>query len=310
MSRTGLTDVQLQEVYNGERGEAFDQLILSLLRKGKLSKAMKKKVYDKELFSQMFTHRSVNEEINYEFHEFLGDLVVNKSIGQYLSRRFPQLRCPAGVRVITRLKINLVSKKVLAEVADSLGFWDFITGTMEYRTTKKKSMLEDVFEAIMGMIEQQIDEKCCKPDKEGRVTSGGGYKVCYNIIQTILDTYPICGGLPGADGVQVGLLDYLLLVDPKTRLKELFDSRKTELGKVKYRSERDGRLCHTTVFAENGQSNRGMRFSQPMRLGTGTAALQADSQQAAATMGLAFLKKQGITKAMPPFYQKFCKRIR
>ena len=310
MSHTGLTDVQLQEVYNGERGEAFDRLILSLLRKGKLSKAMTKKVYDKELFSQMFTHRSVNEQLNYEFHEFLGDLVVNKSIGQYLSRRFPQLRCPEGVRVITRLKINLVSKKVLAEVAESLGFWDFISATMEYRMTKKKPMMEDVFEAIMGMIEQQIDEKCCKPDKEGRVTSGGGYKVCYNIIQTILDTYPICGGLPGADGVQVGLLDYLLLVDPKTRLKELFDSRKTELGKVKYRSERDGRLCHTTVFAENGQSNRGMRFSQPMRLGTGTAALQADSQQAAATMGLAFLKKQGITKAMPPFYQKFCKRIR
>ena len=309
MSHTGLTDVQLQEVYNGERGEAFDRLILSLLRKGKLSTAMTKKVYDKELFSQMFTHRSVNEQLNYEFHEFLGDLVVNKSIGQYLSRRFPQLRCPEGVRVITRLKINLVSKKVLAEVAESLGFWDFISATMEYRMTKKKPMMEDCFEAIMGMIEQQIDEKCCKLDKAGRVTSGGGYKVCYNIIQTILDTYPICGGLPGADGVQEGLLDYLLLVDPKTRLKELFDSRKTELGKVKYRSERDGRLCHTTVFAENGQSSRGMRFSQPMRLGTGTAALQADSQQAAAKMGLEFLKKQGITKAMPPFYQKFCKRV-
>lgn len=309
MSHTGLTDVQLQEVYNGERGEAFDRLILSLLRKGKLSTAMTKKVYDKELFSQMFTHRSVNEQLNYEFHEFLGDLVVNKSIGQYLSRRFPQLRCPEGVRVITRLKINLVSKKVLAEVAESLGFWDFISATMEYRMTKKKPMMEDCFEAIMGMIEQQIDEKCCKLDKSGRVTSGGGYKVCYNIIQTILDTYPICGGLPGADGVQAGLLDYLLLVDPKTRLKELFDSRKTELGKVKYRSERDGRLCHTTVFAENGQSSRGMRFSQPMQLGTGTAALQADSQQAAAKMGLTFLKKQGITKAMPPFYQKFCKRV-
>jgi len=297
----GLSEDQLNEEYIGERGESFNQLILSLLRKGKLSKTMTDKIYDKNLFSQIFTHKSISE-INYEFHEFLGDLVVNKSIGQYLSRRFPQLRCPEGVRVITRLKINLVSKKVLAEVAESLGFWDFISSTMEYRMTKKKPMMEDCFEAFMGLVEQQIDEKCCKHDKDGRVTSGGGYKICYNIIQNILDEYPICGALPGKDGIQKGLLNYYLLVDPKTRLKELFDSRKTELGKVKYHSERDEKLCHTNVFAENSDKN----YNKPFIIGSGTAALQSDSQQAAAAIALVFLKKKGISKPIPPFYAKFC----
>jgi len=164
MAHLGLTEQEMQEEYIGNRGDAFDQLILSLLRKGKLTKTLIGKVFDKNLFSQIFTHPSISEE-NYEYYEFLGDLVVNKSIGQYLTRRFPQLRCPQGVRVLTRLKINLVSKKVLAEFAESLGFWDYISATQEYRMTKKKPMLEDCFEAFMGALEQQIDEVCCKPDQ-------------------------------------------------------------------------------------------------------------------------------------------------
>ena len=332
MSHLGLTEDELNEEYIGERGEAFNQLILSLLRKGKLTKTLVDKVFDKSLFSQIFTHPSISEE-NYEYYEFLGDLVVNKSIGQYLSRRFPQLRCPQGVRVLTRLKINLVSKKVLAEFAESLNFWDFISATQEFRLTKKKPMLEDCFEAFMGALEQQIDEVCCKTDKAGRFTSGGGYKICYNIIQNVLDKYPICGGLPNKDGVQIGKLKYKELVDPKTRLKELFDLKRNELGKVKYQSVRNEQLCNTEVYADRKQiwsdeikkwvsqstispsynlrnliRNHGNMPipSEKIVLGHGTAALQADSQQAAALQALILLNRAGFSRPPPAHYAMFC----
>jgi dsRNA-specific ribonuclease len=307
MAHLGLTEQEMQEEYIGDRGDAFDQLILSLLRKGKLTKTLIGKVFDKNLFSQIFTHPSISED-NYEYYEFLGDLVVNKSIGQYLTRRFPQLRCPQGVRVLTRLKINLVSKKVLAEFAESLGFWDYISATQEYRMTKKKPMLEDCFEAFMGALEQQIDEVCCKPDKAGRFTSGGGYKICYNIIQNVLDSYPICGGLPNEHGVQDGKLKYEELVDPKTRLKELFDKHRDTIGKVKYASTREEQLCHTEVYADfSKMTTRSMMPGMSkLTLGHGTAALQADSQQAAAKEALIFLKNRGFSRLPPAHYAMFC----
>ena len=185
MAHTGLTEEQLSEEYIGPRDESFDQLILSILGRGKLSKKLVDIVFDKELFSKVFTHKSIDEENNYEYYEFIGDLTINKIIGIYLTRRFPQLRCTAGVRVLTRLKINLVSKKVLADWAESLGFWPFISATREFRETKKKPMMEDVLEAIMGMLEKQIDEKCCKPGKNGQFTSVGGYRICSNILKSV-----------------------------------------------------------------------------------------------------------------------------
>jgi len=304
MAHTGLTEEQLSEEYIGPRDESFDQLILSILGRGKLSKKLVDIVFDKELFSKVFTHKSIDEENNYEYYEFIGDLTINKIIGIYLTRRFPQLRCTAGVRVLTRLKINLVSKKVLAVWAESLGFWPFISATREFRETKKKPMMEDVLEAIMGLLEQQIDEKCCKPGKNGQFTSGGGFRICYNILKSVLDTFPICGGLPDEFGVQTKPLKYTELVDPKTRLKELFDKHRDALGKVKYTSERDGQLCHSEVYADMSQV-QGARRSR-WNMGRGTAALQADSRQAASEQALAFLKQRGYTRAIPDYYARFC----
>ena len=322
------SDEALQKVYEGARDETFDKLILSLLKKGKLRSDLRDKIFSRETFSRVFTHPSANPEQNYEYHEFLGDLVVNKSIGQYLTRRFPQLRCREGVRVLTRLKINLVSKKILSEFAETCDFWPFISATMEYRTTKKKPMLEDCFEAVLGLIEELVDETCRTSDSRGRVVSGAGYMIGYNIIENILDSYPICGGYPDPQsGVQTGRLVYSELVDPKTRLKELFDFHRAEIGKVKYFSSREpisdgseNTLCHTSVCSlppedefgrtrrppwGNGRKERikGKNYHQ---LGKGIAALQADSQQAAAKQALTFFAQLGIKKEMPQYYAKFC----
>jgi hypothetical protein len=165
-------------------------------------------------------------------------------------------------------------------------------------------MMEDVLEAIMGLLEQQIDEKCCKPDKSGQFTSGGGFRICYNILKSVLDTFPICGGLPNKEGVQTKPLKYADLVDPKTRLKELFDKHRDTLGKVKYSSDRDGQLCHSEVYADMSQV-QGARRSR-WNMGRGTAALQADSRQAASEQALAFLKQRGYTRAIPDYYARFC----
>ena len=44
---------------------------------------------------------------NYEPIEILGDSIVNCCIVWYLSRRFPQLNCQDGVKIIARLKIDM-----------------------------------------------------------------------------------------------------------------------------------------------------------------------------------------------------------
>ena len=151
MAHLGLSEDELSKVYQAERGTAFNRLILSLLSKGKLKKEHIKIIFDpansdsRGEFERVFTHKSADEENNYESNEFLGDLVLNHCIGKYLSKRFPQLDCAPGVRVITRLKINLVSKKYLSQFAENLGFWDYIKATMEYRMTKKKANIRRLF---------------------------------------------------------------------------------------------------------------------------------------------------------------------
>ena len=321
------SDDSQKELYEAARDGSFDKLILSLLEKGKLHRSLREKIFDRDTFAMAFTHPSASETNNYEYHEFLGDLLVNKSIGQYLTERFPQLRCREGVRVLTRLKINLVSKKVLSGFAEECGFWRFIAATMEYRNTKKKPMLEDCFEAVLGLIEELVDEKCRKPDSGGRVVRGGGYMIGYNIVKSILDKHPICGGYPNPKtGMQSGRLIYCDLVDPKTRLKELFDCHRAIIGKVKYFSQREpmndgseNTLSHTFVYSEPPVENRSpirppwgnsrkerMNNKTYHKLGFGIAALQADSQQAAAAQALIFLTSRNISKQMPAYYAKFC----
>jgi len=301
MAHTGLSEDELNKEYIGDRGQVFFDFVMNRIQMGDLSLKLMKKIFDKDRFSKIFTHPSISGD-NYEYDEWYGDAVVYHAIVVILKERFPQLRCPQGVRVLTRLKIILVSKKVLAEFAEMLGFWDFISATAEFRLTKKKPMLEDCFEAFMGGIEQQIDDICCKKDKNGKLVVGGGFRICHIIIRKILDKYPICGGLPNENGVQEGKLIYEELVDPKTRLKELFDLKRDQLGKVKYSSQRDGQLCHTEVYAD-ATHIRGNR----VLIGKGTAALQADSQQAAAKKALALLKKQGFVRPPPAHYAMFCK---
>jgi hypothetical protein len=91
-------------------------------------------------------------------------------------------------------------------------------------------------------------------------------------------------------------------------LKELFDKHRDTIGKVKYASTREEQLCHTEVYADfSKMTTRSMMPGMSkLTLGHGTAALQADSQQAAAKEALIFLKNRGFSRLPPAHYAMFC----
>ena len=272
------------EIYSGERGINFEDMIRGILKKGKLKEEYINRIITngKELYSQAFTHPTANPNNNYEPLELLGDSIVNCCIVWYLSRRFPQLNCQDGVKIIARLKINLVSKKIFADFGDQLNFWKYVSADTETRDTKMKKTLEDVFEAFFGATQKLIDSE---------IRMGVGYSICYNIITNLFDTLHIS-------------LKYVDLYDAKTRLKEVFDFFKETIGQIKYENERVERIQFVKVFRLYTDS-RGKK--QKILLGEGSAALKPDAQQKAATRALEYLNREGrFIKEVPEIYKKLC----
>ena len=318
---SALSEQEMAVVYSGSRGKDFKDLLLSVLELTSLNKKYYSKLLDEEgmmKFSAAFTHPSAADTTkrwtNYEWSEFTGDSIANHSVVEYIALRFPEFDGDSdAVRVGTRVKINTVSKATFCELARSLGFWPFISATMEFRTTKMRPLLEDSFEAFLGTLSHLVDRKIRTRDSKGRVQLGAGFQFCFEIVRDVLDGVEICGGLPNADGVQLGKLRYDDLVDWITQLKELFDLREMQdqFGKVKYQCERvrnpdnpTESRCYTDVFASGGTAGT-MRGR--LKMGHGTAALQADSKQQAAKHAVLYMRKQGYTRPMRPAYAKFCK---
>ena len=281
------------EFFYGDSGDNFIRLIVGLLRRAHMKRSLIEKILDKEgmeIYSRAFTHKTINEKDNYEFLEILGDATVNKSVIWYLSRRFPNLNCPDGVKVIARLKINLVSKKTFADFGMGLNFWNFVSCDRETKETKMRKTLEDVFEAFFGATELLIDQK---------IKQGSGYLICYNLIESLYNELDIS-------------LKYEDLYDAKTRLKELFDyfskvGTERPIGKLIYENERvqvdeQHRIQKVWISREI----QGPRGRQKQLMGEGNAALLPDAQQKAADVAIKFLNRQGYIKPVPEFYMTFC----
>lgn len=285
-----------QGIYFGDRGEEFKRLIVSLLNKGKLKKRYIRILTTPESmeeFSSAFTSELVDEDNNYQVYEQLGDLTGNKFIVWYMYRRFPQLKCAKGVKVVARLRINYGAKQSFSDIAKGLGFWPFITATNELRQRKMKPLLEDVFEAVLGVIETILDRE---------IKHGIGYALVYRILESIFDKKDIS-------------LRYDDLYDAKTRLKELFDVYESALGPLVYKEGKTETLTISSVYRvdggkyeerANGTINKkriiGGRY---VLMGTGKAALKADSQQNAASIALRNLKQSGYVKLPPKIYRQF-----
>ncbi len=308
-------------------GPGFKKLIFALLKRGKIKQATREEIWElsKDLFIQAFTHPSVNEDCNYEILEMAGDSIVYISVIQYLKSRLPACNCPAGVRILTRLKIDWVSKKMLFTKAESLGFWNFVHATIPVRNSERKSILEDVFEATLQAIFESVKiYKIQKTVKEGKaregkpVDAGLAFSVITHLTRSLYDEIPICGKLPTTmctdvhnidNGYmqQTGSLDYALLVDPKTRLKELADVWSHKLGKI-YTEVTEievGEYTQKQMRLYVKKKGREINLVRP-GVTVKSASLQKDAHQLAAEEALEALHTQGIRRAMPPCYAKFC----
>ena len=194
-------DMEVEKVLiHGTRGIEFKLFIQSLLSRSKLSKKnIDFLTNDKNIkyYETAFTHRNVDLDNNYEFYELMGDVTCNKIIVWYIKERFPFLNNMNGVKVIARLRINLVSKKTFSKWAEKLDFERFISYDEETKAKQNMSVLEDCFEAFFGVTELLINEHF----------KAGGYHFAFQILSSIIDEEKIS-------------LNYTDLYDPITRLKE------------------------------------------------------------------------------------------
>lgn len=284
-------------IYLGKRDYSFKQMITTILKDAGLSKdCMRIILTDKTwgIFSDVFTSDTVNAKNNYQIYEQLGDLSANKFIVMYMYQRFPQLRKTNCVKIVARLRINYGAKKSFSEIARKLGFWPFVSANLESRQRKMKSLLEDVFEAFIGAIELIVDSHT--------KTIGCGFSVVYKVLSYLFDRIHIS-------------LKYEDLYDPKTRLKEMFDSNLEQLGPLVYECQRDEMkgVVHCEVFRMKDpvyyvnprtgleQKNKVLSGTKIL-IGKGYACLKQDAQQFAANSAIKTINRMGIYKKIDPVY--------
>lgn len=282
MSVKSTNSDEVKVIYYGSRGSDFKELIFNLLKEAKLKMHYINMLVDDDslaVYSKAFTSDTADINDNYEVFEQLGDISANKFIVWYMHRRFPQLMCPQGVKVVARLRINYGAKQSFSSIAENLGFWNFITASEEERSRCKKPLLEDAFEAFIGATEYLIDTKI----REECV----GYSVVYNILESLFDKIHIS-------------LKYEDLYDAKTRLKELFDFFGSDvLGTLKYDSVKnmEEKITCSTIILELGRKKE--------ILAEGMASLKIDAEQKAAVKAIENLRRRGFSKPVPPIYSFF-----
>jgi len=269
-------------IINGSRGNDFKDMLMKILKKSKLKEKYINILLTEESLKEYgiaFTSKSASETDNYEVYEQLGDLSANKFIVSYMYNRFPQLRCSEAVKIVARLRIVYGSKNTFYQIAESMGFWEYISASEEQRNSEKKKLLEDTFEAFIGTTEYILDTK---------IKNGVGYAVVYEILKSLFDEIKIS-------------LSYEDLYDAKTRLKELFDfynKGENNIGSIVYEETKDleAKLTISTVYRKT--------MTEKEYLGHGVASLKADAQQKASIVALVTLRRKGITKPVADIYEK------
>jgi len=270
------------------RDVKFTGFISNLLKKVYFLKDLKLEANDMYIFAKAFTHPDVSKD-NYEFLETLGDNTNNKCILWYLSNRFPQLNCPDGIDIITKLKINIIKTESFSSFAEELGFFNYISLYQKDQlgNWEKKEILEDVFEAFFAAVEIVINRK---------YKHGMGYIACYKLMSIILDTKEYN-------------IQYTDIVLAKTRLKELFDSRK-EI-KITYSTNsviQQNDKIYTSFILESrliGDTySQYKKIGNPPIFGKGTTDKQAEED--VSKKAIEYYKSMNIIKHIPKEYLKFC----
>ncbi|CCV02117.1 RNAseIII [Invertebrate iridovirus 25] len=273
-------------IYYGPRDDSFKDFLIKIFKyTGVTNEYLLRYVNDQTLplFNIAFTSSSADEYNNYEPFEQMGDSTIGKFIVWSSYEKFPQLRGKSeAVEIVARMKINLGSKDNLSQIAEDLGMWDFISASDELRHRSKKKLLEDVFEALIGVIEFIIldysDSNTSQP--------GLAYQLVYALLSKLFERYTL-------------KIDYNTLVDSKNRLKGVFDQYKEQLGsEAVYKTERvmknDKNIFVSKVYDKNGNF-----------LGEGAAALKKDAEKKASEMAITTLERKGFKKIIPILYSTF-----
>jgi len=274
------------EIYYGPRDDSFKDFLSEIFKFSGVTEAYLNKYINDEtipFFNMAFTSSSADELHNYEPFEQMGDSTIGKFIVWSSYEKFPQLRGKSeAVEIIARMKIILGSKDNLSQIAEDLGMWNFISASEEFRYRSKKKLLEDVFEALIGTIEFIIYSFTSSNHNQ----PGLAYQLVYSLLLRLFEPYTL-------------KIDYNTLVDPKNRLKGVFDQYKDQLGlEIIYKSERimkhDKHFFITKVYDKHGNF-----------LGEGAAALKKDSEKKASEMAILTLEKKGFKKTIPGLYSTF-----
>lgn len=282
ITRTSLHSV---EGYYGPRDQTFLKFLKLTLKKASDDDFVDKYVNDDTmpLFHMAFTSSSVDEASNYETFEQMGDATIGKFIVWNSYEQFPQLRGKSdAVEIVARMKINMGSKESLSQIAEDLGMWPFISASEDLRHRSKKKLLEDVFEAFVGVTEFIILEN----SDPNRSQPGLAYSFMYRLLKTIFEPYLLT-------------INYGVLVDPKNRLKGVFDQYREKLGmSAVYKTEdsfkNDKRIFLTKVYDAHNNF-----------LGEGAASLKKESEKKASEMAIQTLERKGYKKTIPGLYQAF-----
>lgn len=165
-------------------------------------------------FVKAFTHRSFDPINNYEYFETLGDATLNKCVVWYFHRRFPELKETENPSyVLTTLKIHNVSKEIFSELSLELGldkyirYRDIPDPKKQYkRVVIDQKLISDVFEAVMGCLEDVIDDTEKIPCM--------GVAPVYNILYTAMNR------------VKNISLNIEKMVDSKSQITQIFQKRK------------------------------------------------------------------------------------
>lgn len=115
---------------------------------------------DAGLLNIALTHRSASAKNN-ERMEFLGDAVLSFVIATQLFEQYP--RVDEGE--LSRLRANLVNETVLAEMAAEFALGDYLqlgSGELKSGGARRKSILADAFEALIGAVYLDSDITRCQ----------------------------------------------------------------------------------------------------------------------------------------------------
>lgn len=252
---------------------------------------IKRKVY--KSFEIVFVHKSYNQDSmsgdNYEIHEFLGDPLLNSCVAHYIHNRFPKI---VSIKWLTRLKHNFMSQKMCAKFAEQLGFFRFIKYAkrveveLEDRSESNKvymSLLEDVFEAFIGKLNEVVNEE---------TKSMAGYLFIYNFIKSLMDKIEI-------------QLDYKIVFDGRTRLKEVYDKQpwghmKNLIRVTSHRDEsapigkKEIHTCEVYAFLDNKMTLVGRAVTNSKK----------ESEHAACNAAIEKLAKYGINEYIHSPYER------